>query len=207
MNYERIYNEFISNRLSKQNIDGYSELHHIIPKSFGGTDESNNLIRLTASDHLFAHALLARIYKGKMIWALHRMLNCNKRYTNRNDRLHYNFMRSNLKISNETKDKMCRAQSGENNGFYKKSHSDKAKKKMSRSHKGKTLTKEHRDNISKVQGKKVYQFDLNKNFLNEYKSLKEAAEKLNLKSTHIGRVCKGKRKSTGGFIWSYSKVI
>lgn len=23
----------------------------------------------------------------------------------------------------------------------------------------------------------------------------------------IGRVCKGKRKSTGGFIWSYSKVI
>ena len=31
----------------------------------------------------------------------------------------------------------------------------------------------------------------------------KAAEKYNIKATHITRVCKGKRKSTGGYHWQY----
>jgi len=67
MNYQKIYNDFIADRLLKQPVKPtYFEKHHIIPKSMGGSDDNSNLIRLTASDHLFAHLLLAKIYGGKM---------------------------------------------------------------------------------------------------------------------------------------------
>lgn len=71
MNYQRIYNEFINDRLLKQNkISGYSEKHHILPRSLGGDDSSGNIIRLTAQDHYFAHELLAAIHGGSMWVAL-----------------------------------------------------------------------------------------------------------------------------------------
>lgn len=57
------YEDFI-NEIKKENrgIDherGY-EIHHIIPKSLGGSNESNNLVKLTYFEHLVAHYLLAR---------------------------------------------------------------------------------------------------------------------------------------------------
>ena len=36
-----------------------------------------------------------------------------------------------------------------------------------------------------------------------FSSVKEAALRYDLKDTHITRVCKGKRKRTGGFRWEY----
>jgi 5-methylcytosine-specific restriction endonuclease McrA len=67
MNYERIYAEFIADRRSKESaLIGYTEKHHIVPSSRGGTDAPSNLIRLTPEDHIRAHILLGRIYKGKM---------------------------------------------------------------------------------------------------------------------------------------------
>lgn len=65
MNYRRIYDEFIADRLTKQPKDGqYFEVHHITPRCMGGGDEPGNLIRLSASDHMFAHNVLARAYKN-----------------------------------------------------------------------------------------------------------------------------------------------
>jgi hypothetical protein len=66
------------------NFDGYSEIHHIIPRSFGGTDDKNNLIRLGARYHFVAHLLLSKATASpKMICALHRMAHSsigNKKY-------------------------------------------------------------------------------------------------------------------------------
>jgi hypothetical protein len=70
MNYKKIYEDFIEDRKQKQNIKGYYETHHIIPKALGGTNEKSNLIKLTAYEHLFAHELLARIYGGSMWYAV-----------------------------------------------------------------------------------------------------------------------------------------
>lgn len=77
MNYERIYNKFISNRRIKESEtskDKYTELHHIKPKCMGGDDKKENLIRLTPEDHFFAHLLLAKSFGGKNWLALHSML-------------------------------------------------------------------------------------------------------------------------------------
>lgn len=69
MDYERIYSEFIADRLTKQPVKpDYFEKHHIVPRSLGGGDEKSNLIRLTPEDHFFAHLLLAKIHGGSL-WA------------------------------------------------------------------------------------------------------------------------------------------
>lgn len=70
MDYENVYRTFIALRTLSGPPDGYSEQHHIIPVAHGGTDAAQNLIRLSARDHYFAHCCLARIYGGKMWSAL-----------------------------------------------------------------------------------------------------------------------------------------
>lgn len=68
MNYQRIYNQFIADRRTKEDAliqsGEYKERHHIIPKSLEGTDEPSNLIYLTAGDHYFAHLVLAYCHGG-----------------------------------------------------------------------------------------------------------------------------------------------
>lgn len=52
--------------------------------------------------------------------------------------------------------------------------------------------------------KSVMQFDINMNFIKTYDSLTEAAEANNVYSgSTISAVCRGKRKSAGGFRWMY----
>lgn len=66
MNYEKIYKDFIDSRkeLNKTRKLDFKNIHHIIPKSLGGSITSkDNLIELTFKEHLFAHLLLFRIYK------------------------------------------------------------------------------------------------------------------------------------------------
>lgn len=56
----------------------YTETHHIIPKSLGGTNDPINLVKLTARQHFIAHLLLAKSIKSnKMICALHKMIYSN----------------------------------------------------------------------------------------------------------------------------------
>lgn len=68
MDYQRIYTQFIADRSSREQPSGYTEKHHIIPRSLGGGDEVSNLLRLTPEDHFFAHLLLAKIHGGTL-WA------------------------------------------------------------------------------------------------------------------------------------------
>lgn len=63
-------------------INGYTELHHIIPQSLGGTNDKENLVYLTAREHFICHWLLVKIVVGearsKMLYALHGMKAENK---------------------------------------------------------------------------------------------------------------------------------
>lgn len=53
----------------------------------------------------------------------------------------------------------------------------------------------------------VYQYDLSGHLVGEYKSAHEAARALNIQFTNICKVCRGERKTAGGFGWSYEKKI
>lgn len=51
--------------------------------------------------------------------------------------------------------------------------------------------------------KKVNQYDLNGNFIKEWKSSVEASNELKINNSNINLVCKGVRKKAGGFMWKY----
>lgn len=76
--YTNWYFNIINNAKNRQ-IIGYVEKHHIIPKSLGGTNDKENLVKLTAREHFICHLLLIRMLEGrnkfKMIAAAIRLAN------------------------------------------------------------------------------------------------------------------------------------
>ena len=64
MNYKKLYKQFIHSRKSRSELTGYSEEHHILPRCMMGKDDDINLVKLTAREHYFAHALLHKIYNN-----------------------------------------------------------------------------------------------------------------------------------------------
>lgn len=62
---------------------------------------------------------------------------------------------------------------------------------------GKTVKTNH------TTAKKVNQYDLKGNFIKTWNSITEAANELKICGSKITCVCKGSRKTTGGFKWSY----
>jgi len=63
--YNMLYEDFINKRKNRKPFNGdFYEEHHIIPKSLGGDNNRNNLVKLTPREHFFAHLLLAKITEG-----------------------------------------------------------------------------------------------------------------------------------------------
>lgn len=74
--YKAWYNRIIQ-RAKYRKLVGYTEKHHIIPKSLGGSNKKNNIVELTAREHLICHLLLPRflLTPDRMWYALWRMSN------------------------------------------------------------------------------------------------------------------------------------
>ena len=77
MNYQMHYDRLIERAQNRCiPINQYKEMHHILPKSMGGSNEKINLVALFPEEHLVAHLLLYKIHRNKeMIFACHRMTN------------------------------------------------------------------------------------------------------------------------------------
>jgi len=60
MDYRKIYDTFIADRIAHPTGDIRAQIHHIVPIEHGGSNEISNLVRLSVRDHLFAHKLLGR---------------------------------------------------------------------------------------------------------------------------------------------------
>jgi hypothetical protein len=74
--YSKTYFDITSNA-KHRNTDGYTELHHIIQQSMGGSNDKENLVELTAREHFICHWLLIKMTEGedrsKMLYALNGM--------------------------------------------------------------------------------------------------------------------------------------
>lgn len=84
--YTKWYNSIIAHAKEDVNcrLTGRFEKHHIIPKSLGGSDLPDNLVKLTPREHFICHLLLIRMLDGRdlfrMVAALNLMMNnVNKR--------------------------------------------------------------------------------------------------------------------------------
>ena len=152
--YKSWYDKIISNAQNR-NTEGYTEIHHIIPRSLGGTNNQLNLVELTAREHFICHILLTKFTKGqdkrKMVRAVVFMKSENT-YQNRyiNSRLY-----ESIKLIHSNN--MSLSMSGEKNTFFGKKHSEETRKKMSLLKKGKYIpwnkgiprTETEKQNISK----------------------------------------------------------
>lgn len=59
MNYEKLYFKFVESFKQQTIEDGeYTEKHHIIPRYAGGSDDEENLVKVTYRQHIFLHKLL-----------------------------------------------------------------------------------------------------------------------------------------------------
>lgn len=84
MDYTKIYKQLVEQAKQGTRTKGervYYEVHHIKPRSLGGTGKNHewrthpNLVLLTAKEHFIAHLLLCEIYPSneklkKALWAL-----------------------------------------------------------------------------------------------------------------------------------------
>jgi hypothetical protein len=74
--YTRWYYAIIQKRAVTDRRRRY-ETHHILPQSLGGSDEQENLVRLSGHDHAWCHWLLTKMTTGedrsKMIYAFNMM--------------------------------------------------------------------------------------------------------------------------------------
>ena len=87
------------------------------------------------------------------------------------------------KLSRTTKEKLSKSHSGEKNSFYGCKHSDKNKKAMSENRPKRPVTNLDTGEI--------------------FASIKDASQKYKISKGNISEVCKGKRKTAGGYRWAY----
>jgi len=65
MNYSKIYDCLIE-KAKRRTLEGYFEIHHIIPRCMGGSDDNENLVKLTPEEHYLAHQLLVKVYPNNL---------------------------------------------------------------------------------------------------------------------------------------------
>jgi len=154
--YTRWYYNIVD-RARTRDLDGYAETHHIIPKSLGGSNESNNLVNLTAREHYICHLLLVRMTSGsayqKMLYA-YTIMSGRKTYRARR----YQLFRKEYAIVNgilrsgEGNGMFGADRKGKNNTFFGRNHTKESKRLISEKKTGVSIvlppkTEEHKQKI------------------------------------------------------------
>lgn len=72
-NKYKTWHDNIIKKAKNRTLEGYKEIHHILPRCLGGKDKKSNLVALTAKEHFIIHILLCKfstgIAKMKMLYA------------------------------------------------------------------------------------------------------------------------------------------
>jgi hypothetical protein len=146
MNKYNKWYQAITDRAKNRNLGSYTEKHHIQPRSLGGTDESSNLVALTAREHFICHWLLVKITTGK---DRHKMLNALRMMrAEKSGQERYN-TKITARVYESIKQEYAELQSkqfiGKGNGFYGKTHTEEARQKISEANKGRVQPLEEKE--------------------------------------------------------------
>lgn len=144
--YTNTYYSIIYRAKARTEIMSYTEKHHIIPRSLGGSDSEGNLAVLTAREHFICHILLVKMTTGtsryKMIHAAIGM----KRKRSYQDRY------MNSRLYETVRKEFATISSVRNKG---KTLSDKTRAKMSAAGKGRPKSDETKLKMSMAASGKL----------------------------------------------------
>jgi hypothetical protein len=127
--YSKCYYRIIENRRNNP-FNGYVERHHIVPKSLGGSNKKENIIALTAREHFICHRLLVKMTAGRNKMKMSYAIRCLVNQENKHQQRYKINSQTYASIISITKDSISKYQTGENNPYYGKKHSDEVKAKM-----------------------------------------------------------------------------
>jgi hypothetical protein len=169
--YTTWYFQIVDRARSRTKPEGYCERHHVVPKSIGGSHDKNNLVSLTAREHVLCHYLLSKMmiearHAASMQKAFAAMLPENKNMQRGRITSHmYQAARVAASLSSALRDKKNRFDPSLASEEYKSNmsaklkgrsapwrsgakHSEEAKARMSVAKKGCIFSEEHRAKLS-----------------------------------------------------------
>lgn len=210
--YSQCYYNII-NRAKSRMLEGYTEMHHILPKSLGGTDDLENLVRLTAREHYICHLLLPKMTTGvsyqKMLYA-YTIMSGRKLYNSKR----YNFYRTEYSSINselrsgEGNGMFGADRKGEKNTFFGRKHSEETKRKISEKKKGVSITmppmtEEHKKKIGANRRARAKCFTLKHldygTFVGPLRGLSETYPEQKLRKDELWKLSAGLYKSYKGW--------
>jgi hypothetical protein len=196
--YSRWYFKLISFR--KINFpSGIVENHHIVPRSLGGSDDIENLVKLTPREHFICHLLITKccpdkLSTYKMVTAAHHMMHLRGNKTNRSYKitsrtyemlktkyiaLHSERMKS---LTAEQKSKFAKCRTGT-------IQSQEERDKRSASLKGRKITELHRQRISQANKGRRLSEETKEKMRNSWRMRPSMSEetKQKISKSHLGK--------------------
>ena len=160
----------ITERAKNRVLETYTENHHIVPRSLGGSDEADNLVNLTAREHFVCHWLLVKMTTGK---EHHKMLNAlrimraekqgQQRYNTKITARVYESIKQEYSIL------QSKRFSGDKNPMYGKKRTQEMNDAVSRANKGRVPPKKQIDNLKAVLAERTANGIKRAPYSNEYK--------------------------------------
>ena len=118
-------------------------------------------------------------------------------------------LESRIKMSISQKNISAQGRKNKSISHLGKKHSVETKIKIGKAHKNKVNSKEAILKMisSKLnKSKKIFQYDINKNFIKEWSSASRIEAETNYYKSHIVKCANGKKQKAYGFIWSYTQL-
>ena len=110
-------------------------------------------------------------------------------------------------LSKEIRDKISKSKKGKGTGkdnpFHGMKHSKETRQRLSIIASKRKHDKITKEKISVSRKIEVYQIDKNGRIIEKWDSAKDAGDSLSIHNTSITAVCRGRRKTAGGFLWEY----
>ena len=169
-------NGYLIVKLKKNNKPKIFKVHRLVAEAFIPNPEGKPYI-----DHINTIRTDNRV--SNLRWVTQKE-NCNNELSKKN----YSEAQKGHEVSEETKKKISEVHKG-------RKHTEETKKKL----KGHEVSEETKKKIGKGNGKLVYCIELDKIF----ESTCEASRELGISQSSISLVCRGKRKTAGGYHWEY----
>lgn len=198
--YSKWYFNLINSRKTLLREE-YTESHHIIPKSLGGSNDLKNLINLTPREHFIAHLLLTKMFNGsakyKMNYAFNFMLSKSKTNSERYIPTS-RYYELGKKLVSETATIFNKGQSAWNKGI---SRTQEVKDAISKANKGRIAWNKgkKRSDEDKLKMKEGWERKISEGFVSPLKG-----QKVGSRLTENGRI-RIKEANTGRVAWNKGK--